>query len=485
MAKKLVFALVFVSFELTSLLQAQTLRPLANQPPNGTLLPFLLTDGSVVAQDFSVSGWWKLTPDNFGSYHNGTWSQLADLPSGYAPLSFASAVLADGRVLLVGGEYNDGTSFALTNKGAVYDPLTDRWTRVRPPSGWRFIGDSPSVVLPNGKFLIGNKLDTRIAALDPATLTWDEMGFTGKGDLHAEEGWTLLPDGTVLTVDVKNAPIAEKYLPWKEGWVTAGGTIVDLHSSSSGCIPYGSAGQFCYYPPGEVGSATLRPDGTVFATGARSADGVGHTAIYTPPAAPSEPGTWVAGPDFPNEEFVDDTFAVLLPNGHVLVQTSGLKLFEFDGVNLTLDFRAIASTFLLLPTGEVLVAGPLGAELFTPADTSFSPDWAPRIKRYPTTVSGGSTYTISGEQFNGLSQACGMGDELVNATNYPLVRIANQNTGHVLYARTHDHSTMAVATGNTSVFTHFDVPAGIETGASTLVVVANGIPSAAVNITVK
>jgi len=71
------------------------------------------------------------------------------------------------------------------------------------------------------------------------------------------------------------------------------------------------------------------------------------------------------------------------------------------------------------------------------------------------------------------------------ATNYPLVRITNQATGQVFYARTHDHSTMAVATGNAIVSTNFDVPAEMETGASALEVVANGIPSLSVSITVN
>jgi hypothetical protein len=44
---------------------------------------------------------------------------------------------------------------------------------------------------------------------------------------------------------------------------------------------------------------------------------------------------------------------------------------------------------------------------------------------------------------------------------------------------------MAVATGAATVSTHFDVSAATETGASTLVVVANGIPSAAVSVTVN
>jgi hypothetical protein len=53
-----------------------------------------------------------------------------------------------------------------------------------------------------------------------------------------------------------------------------------------------------------------------------------------------------------------------------------------------------------------------------------------------------------------------------------------------MYARTHGH-TMGVATGATPVTTNFDVPAGAETGPSTLVVVANGIASASRNVTVS
>ena len=97
----------------------------------------------------------------------------------------------------------------------------------------------------------------------------------------------------------------------------------------------------------------------------------------------------------------------------------------------------------------------------------------------------GAKYKISGRQFNGLSQAASFGDEDETATNYPLVRITNNASHHVFYAKTHDHSTMAVATGKAIVSTNFDVSAGMETGASSLVVVANGIPSKAVSITVN
>ena len=77
------------------------------------------------------------------------------------------------------------------------------------------------------------------------------------------------------------------------------------------------------------------------------------------------------------------------------------------------------------------------------------------------------------------------GDEFQNATNYPLVRITNNASGDVYYARTHDHSTMGVATGSKVVWTYFDVPATIGSGASTIEVVANGIASKPVNVSVS
>jgi hypothetical protein len=56
------------------------------------------------------------------------------------------------------------------------------------------------------------------------------------------------------------------------------------------------------------------------------------------------------------------------------------------------------------------------------------------------------------------------------------VRITNLITKHVIYSRTHDHSSMAVAS-DAIVSTHFDVPAAQESGPSVLEVVANGIAS--------
>jgi hypothetical protein len=457
---------------------AQQLQNLVNQPPDGAIVGFLMTDGTVMYQGNAQSDWWRLTPDKTGSYVKGTWKQMPSLPSGYVPLYFAAAVLADGRLIIEGGEYNFG-NYAFTNQGAVYDPVKNTWTMQKPPNGWGFIGDSPSAVLPNGKFLLGSKFDKRDAELDPTTLTWTSVSSAGKFDRNAEEGWTLMPDGTVLTYDVTKAPHAEKYDSTQQKWISLGSTIVDLHSPTTvqGCIPYGKTG--CYYPPGEVGPGMLQPDGTVFATGSGSngGNGPGHTAVYSPST-----GKWTVGPDFPNNDNAGDSYSVLLPNGHPLVVGVSGASYEFDGKKLNSGpFLGYFNHLLVLPTGEVIVAG---SEVYTPTGKP-NAAWAPAITTYPHSVTRGSTYKISGKQFNGLSEAQAFGDELTSATNYPLVRITNTATGHVFYAKTHGHSTMGVATGKAIVSTNFDVPAGMETGASTLVVVANGIPSKAVSVTVN
>jgi len=318
-----------------------------------------------------------------------------------------------------------------------------------------------------------------MAVLDPATLKWTEVGSAGKSDFNAEEGWVLLPNGTVLTWDVKHSPNSEIYTPSKQAWVSAGSTVENLMGPpEEGCLKYGNHNQYTYCPPGETGPGILRPDGTVFATGAlHLGDSTGHTAIYDPAT-----GKWTAGPDFPGGDAAGDSFAALLTNGNVLVLGNSGTLYEYDGTNMTPGpFVGQGASLIVLPAGQVLVAGTYA---YTSTGT-YKSSWAPRITSFPATVKRGSTYKISGQQFNGLSQAAAFGDEFETATNYPLVRITNQASHHVFYAKTHDHSSMGVATGKAIVSTNFDVPAGMDTGASSLVVVGNGIPSKPVAVTVK
>jgi hypothetical protein len=231
----------------------------------------------------------------------------------------------------------------------------------------------------------------------------------------------------------------------------------------------------------------------VLATG-----GSGHNAVYN-----IATGKWTAAPDFPKisgqQLDIADGPAALLPNGNVLCMTSpgvfqlGVQFFEWDGskFNSTVNIpNASVDTsyygrMLVLPTGQILLTdGSSDVEVYTPSGAP-DPSWAPAITKFAKTLTHGKKSTISGMQFNGLSQGAAYGDDAQAATNYPLVRITNSATGHVFYAPTSKHSSMGVATGTAIIKTHFVVPAGIELGASALEVVANGIASNPVTVTIK
>jgi hypothetical protein len=400
----------------------------------------------------------------------------------YAPDAQASAVLADGRVVFQGGEYNFN-NFILTPLGGVYDPVKDKWTKLQPPPGWQQIGDSPDTVLADGRYVVGRKLDEQMAALDPVTMQWTLLGTDGKSDFNSEEGWTLMPDGSILTADVLNAPNSERYLVDQEKWISDGSTGVDLHSPTTikGCLEYPGG---CYYPPGEIGPQILRPDGTVIVFGSSNFDHPGHTSLYHPGATETDPGTWVPGPDFPTgNDNAGDEPAVLLPSGNVLVEGETGRLYEYDGKTMTATLSGGGGMLMMLPTGEVLVTANR-TEVYA-AKGKPEKAWAPKIKKVASSLTRGQTYKVTGTLFNGMSQAAAFGDEFELNTNYPLVRITNNASGHVIYARTHDHSSMGVQTGKKKVFTNIDIPGNAETGASKLVVVTNGIPSKAVSVTIQ
>ena len=285
-----------------------------------------------------------------------------------------------------------------------------------------------------------------------------------------------MPAGSVLTIDCANGTNSELFSPSTGQWTSAGSTIVKLPDASSL----------------EIGPIIQRPDGTVVAFG-----GTVHNSIYNPST-----GTWTPTADFPNGNDMADAPGSLLPDGNVLVLASpGIfqqpsTFFVFDGITFTRapptqsagSITSYEGRMLLLPTGQVLSLVANGqtvdAELYTSKGKPNSA-WAPAISSVPGALTRGSSYQISGTQFNGLSCGSDYGDDATMATNYPLVRITNEATGHVFYARTHDHSTMAIATGSTIVFTTFDVPATAETGSSKIVVVANGIASKAKRVTIQ
>ncbi len=450
-------------------------------PPSAVAHMLLLTDGSVLVNSFffttHVDSWYRLVPDSTGSYINGKWVNAGSAPSGYNPLYFASQVLPTGQVVIIGGEYNNGGAI-WTTKGASYNPHTNAWTSLAAPTGWSTVGDAQSVVLPKGQMMLANCCTTQQAILTSLSpVTWTATG-TGKFDENDEEGWTLLPDGNVLTVDAYvNSTCckmgSEIYNTSTGTWSSGGSTIVNLVDPSSH----------------ELGPSVLRPDGTIFYAGATT-----NNAIYNTTTA-----TWSSAPKFGGSLDIADGPAALLPDGNVLLDTSpgvfgtGSKFFEWDGTALNATTAppnapsdsSYVGNVVCLPTGQIMFTDfSSSVEIYTPSGT-FNPAWQPTITHVASTLTHGTfNNAIGGTQFNGFSQCAAYGDDNQSATNWPLVRITNTGTGNVVYARTHNFSTMGIVTGSAIVKARFDIPATIGLGPSTLEVVANGIPSAAVAVTI-
>lgn len=464
---------------------------LTNSPPFAPGAMFLLTDGSVMVQALANGAgspdWWRLSPDSTGSYVNGTWSQLASLPSYYGPGAYAAAVLPDGRLAIEGAEYNNDV-LNWNNQGAIYDPLANAWTMVAPPNGgtgdWSKIGDAPSVVLADGRWLVGDSgsWTTADAFLNPSDLTWTATTGPGKIIGNAEAGFTLLPNGKILTVDALppscTTGSAEALDPATLSWSSAGSTPAPLVA----CDGYS-----------EIGAQILMYDGKVFADGTSP-----ETALYDVAS-----GTWSAGPSFPTvggqQQDASDTGAALLPNGDVLllsrtgeIQVNGgmpSHFFLFDGTSLTQAPEYPTSTegglgyMLLLPTGQVLYNGwPAGLQVFTDPGAP-NPADAPIPTVEPGKMAAGATYQLVGKQLNGLSEGAAFGDDYQSSTDYPLVQITNDGTGDVAYARTFGMTNRSIAPGSPSC-TNFTIPNGIETGASELRVIANGIASLPAPVTI-
>ncbi len=161
----------------------------------------------------------------------------------------------------------------------------------------------------------------------------------------------------------------------------------------------------------------------------------------------------------------------------------GSSFISVPGPPRAQDDPSYVGVMLLLPTGQVLFTDQsTDVEIYTPSGSP-NPAWQPLISGPPNTVLQGQTYRVYGTQFNGLSQGSMYGDDVQNASNYPLIRVTN-SSNQVTYWRTHDHSTMGVATGSTQVYTNFDVPLNMPTGNYNLEVVANGIASPPYPVTV-
>jgi hypothetical protein len=459
--------------------------------------PLVLTDGSVMMkQAFTGSAgvWYKLTADSKGNYTTGIWTKLASMPAGYSPDFFAEQVLTDGRVLIEGGEYNQGSA-DWTNKGALYDPFNNSWTSVTPPSGWSTIGDAESIILPNGTYMLANCCDNpghqALASISGTTVTWTMSNSYNYND---EQGYAALPNGNVLMVDVWNHGSTyddyEIYNTSTGTWSLAGTTADYLSSTSTF----------------ELGAASLTPQygsqGTIIQFTANGSPGVNDVYDVTS-------STWTPGPVTKvgsTTYYYADAPAATLPDGNVLtegspgygatpahfwefnISTSGaVTATQVNDTNTSPSSSNFTGNLIPLPACQILWDNSqysTDVAVYTPQGSA-NGSWLPVVSSVSSTLTIGSTgNAISGTNFNGFDLGGAYGDDAQAATNFPLVRITNNGTGDVCFARSHNFSTMGVWTSGTTN-AEFDIPTTCESGASTLQVIVNGISSTGVNVTLQ
>jgi hypothetical protein len=447
---------------------------LVHQPTFNTSTMILLSDGRIMVQEEATPHWHALIPDSHGSYINGTWSPLADMS--FWRRYYASGMLKDGRIVVIGGEQSGAGGD--TNKGEIYDPVSDSWSPIPSPPGWAQVGDATCCILPDGRLLIGALITPQCAIFDPISDSW--LAAANKAVRSNEETWTLLADDTIVTAQCFSPYHSERYCIASNAWKDEGPlpvTVVDpvMH---------------------EIGPAMLMYNGRVIYFGAADVGGHGKTAIYAPPASYTGTGTWTPGPDIPNiggkTIVCNDCPASLLPNGKVLVACAPFVLNDWGAPIYFLEYDPFTNTlvpaptppnntaqlywsrFVLLPTGQVLFSpSSSDVQCYTP-DGSPQDVWRPQISAI--SHHGPSDYLLKGLQLNGLSQANMYGDDCNASTNYPLVRLRDPHTGQVYFARTYDFSGRGVATGalpQTARFSATHIPHGHYE----LCVIANGISS--------
>ena len=487
--------------------QASPWKQLKNAPPFNPGSMLLASDGTVLVHAEPASGgtsaWYRLTPSSTGSYVNGTWSKLPPMPGGYDPLYFASAILPNGQMIVEGGEYLGGTP-TWTNKGAIYNPVTNKWGAVAPPTGWTNIGDAESDLLSNGTFMLAQAcqnctssdplLTTDYALFNTTGRNWLVQPGEFKNDPNDEEGWTLQQNGQVLTVDTWLTPTTELFTPSNQTWSFAGNTPRSPVNT----------------PAVEIGPQVEMPNGNTFVVGAGTSPEIAPAKCTTSKPAPTAlynaaARQWVKGPSIPTIGGLQydsaDGPGTILPDGNVLfdvspcVYNAPLAFFLYNSGSKTLSpvpdvpNAANDSTYytrlLALPNGQILFNDGSHHMLVYTAGGTPNPAWAPSISGISSfSLTPGKSGSLSGTQLAGLDPGAAYGDDVQDNTNFPLVRITNDKSGVVTYARTSSWANVSIAPGASSS-TKFSIPGTTPAGASTLVVVANGIASSPVPVTIR
>ncbi len=309
--------------------------------------------------------------------------------------------LADGKILVVGGQTaNEGPGPGTTAVNA-FDPFTETWTRVANMTYRRWY--PTATALPDGRVLAtsGNaecfSCPVPIPeAYDPIANVWAQLS-SASANIPVYPFMFVLPDGRVLQAGASEVPTTTQVLDVaRQSWTTVDSRVLD-------------GGSAVMYQPGKImkaGSAADEGD---------PADPSAATTYVLDMTQPAPAWRQTASMAF-GRAFLDLTS---LPDGKVLATGGSLTKDGLTPANAVLSAelwspssetwttmaamqtpRLYHSTALLLPDGRVLVSGggrsqagdELNAELYSPPYLFKGP--RPTITNAPTTLDYGSNFVV-------------------------------------------------------------------------------------------
>jgi N-acetylneuraminic acid mutarotase len=433
------------------------------------------------------------------------WSTVKDMTE--ARGEHTATLLADGRVLVAGGEEANG---ALC-RAAVYDPATDTWTSTSNLAAGRF--GHTATLLANGRVLItGGKGSSGYLAsaelFDPATGAWLPTGSMSTA--RTGHRAVLLPDGRVLVTGGVGTGgalgSAEVYNPATGAWSSAGSMVTRRFFHSATLLDDGRvlvaggyddgfvAGAELYDPETDIWSttgslatersnhsATLLADGRVLVAGGLSANGILASAEVYDLAT----GNWSPTGNLAAGRI--EHGAVRLLDGRVLVaggDDTNKYLASTEVYNpatktwsttMSLAEGRIGHTVTLLAGGRVLVSGGEDGSNFLASAEVYeiglviTPAWRPSIEAITSPLAIGQELIASGNGWRGYGHTEGSSGGTNNsATNFPLLQLYRLDNAQTLWLPTHAFS----ETGLTSLPLSDFAP-----GPALATIYVNGIPS--------
>jgi len=211
-----------------------------------------LADGSVLVVGGSRGG---VPLDGAERYfpESGTWVSAGALS---APRTEAKAtVLRDGRVLVTGGGSDGSTNFRSTNAAEIFDPATGTWTSTAPMSSARafhsatLLSDGEVLVTGGANTYHGSK-GTVVATAeiyDPKSATWHAAARMSVARYHhvatpLSDGRVLVAGGWAFTTNSdKSLATAEIYDPAANTWKATGSMATGRARGSMTPLPDGRA----------------------------------------------------------------------------------------------------------------------------------------------------------------------------------------------------------------------------------------------------